>query len=608
MLKFLFLTFLLLNTLYANTLYQDFIDEQLQEGYILQDVNISDKNQNAVLDKRYKQFGVFLNALLQDRKENLNTIPLQDKTIFRLQQKIKLNNQRGNHYSVLRDRAQLATLKVEDALAHMLILLISSSYEKSQQSYVETLNEALKQNQHFLKKLDLSFEDKIEKADQSHDIIKKALKNIDDLNTLIALNHDLREYISTYKDSIYKSSLYANFGLNKLNKIIEDSNISKRINPSLDLINLDTSKLFLILLILFFTFTSSTLLYALINFALNRWPYKVDELQFILNRVRSIIRTIIFLFGLELILDIFLGIGQDADTSSKFFSMSYVALITYLVYKIANTIAIIKIQSIQQRTKDYRNEVINLGIKALNFVIFSIGFLIILKVFGVNLTAILSGLGIGSLAVAFAAKDTLSNFFGSISILLDNPFSQGDWIEVDGKSGTVIEIGIRSTTIRTFENAMVTIPNLTLANSSVENWSNRTLGRRIKMHVGVTYESDFKDLENAISEIKEMLLKHPKIASDKTEYSNTKAQLRLVSKEDHSGVKRLLSVNLDTFSASSIDILVYCFTKSTDWKEWLDAKEDVMYKIASILKSNNLSFAYPALAIHMQDKQEDKED
>jgi len=285
--------------------------------------------------------------------------------------------------------------------------------------------------------------------------------------------------------------------------------------------------------------------------------------------------------------------------------MSYVVLITYLIYKVVNTVAIIKMQSIQKRTKDYRNEVINLGIKGLNFFIFLIGLLIILKVYGVNLTAILSGLGIGSLAIAFAAKDTLSNFFGSISILLDNPFSQGDLIEVNGKIGTVIEIGIRSTTIRTFENGMITIPNLTLANSPVENWSKRSLGRRIKLHIGVTYESNFDNIRLAVNDIYTMLANHPKIASDKTVFSDNKKELKFISKEDHIGVKRLLNVRLDNFSASSIDILVYCFSKSTDWEEWLAVKEDVLYKIAENLKKNNLSFAYPALAIHMQEQEED---
>ncbi len=317
----------------------------------------------------------------------------------------------------------------------------------------------------------------------------------------------------------------------------------------------------------------------------------------------------IILFGIDLIADVYLGIGAGQTQSNNFFSMLYVILATLLVYRIANTIAIVKVQSIHKKTEQYRSEVINLAFKGINFLIFLIGFLVILNVYGFDLTAILSGLGIGSLAVAFAAKDTLANFFGSISILLDNPFSQGDWIDVDGKEGTVIEIGLRSTTIRTFDNAMITIPNLTVANSDIINWNKRLLGRRIKMHVGVTYESNFDDIKNAIADIETMLQDHPKIASQKTEYTDKGRGLKLLSKEDLRGVKRTLLVYLDSFSDSSIDILVYCFSKSVVWSEWLAIKQDVMFNIAEILEKNNLSFAYPALAVHLNsDAQEENKD
>jgi MscS family membrane protein len=229
----------------------------------------------------------------------------------------------------------------------------------------------------------------------------------------------------------------------------------------------------------------------------------------------------------------------------------------------------------------------------------------VLKLFHVDLSAILSGLGIGGFAVAFAAKDTIANFFGSVSILMGDLFEQGDWIEVDGYEGTVVEIGLRATTIRTFDNAMIALPNFKLADNGLKNWSKRQLGRRIKMHIGVTYESDFNDIKKAVSEIREMLIEHKGIANNSQESLHSERYARLVSKEDFKGIKRTILVYMDEFSDSSIDILVYCYSKSVMWNEWLEVKEDVMYKMAEILEKNNLSFAYPALAIHQVKSKEE---
>jgi MscS family membrane protein len=232
--------------------------------------------------------------------------------------------------------------------------------------------------------------------------------------------------------------------------------------------------------------------------------------------------------------------------------------------------------------------------------------LIILYFAGVNLTAVLSGLGIGGLAVAFAAKDTISNFFGTLSILFSDVFSQGDWIEIDGREGTVVEIGLRVTTIRTFDNALIAIPNGTFASNDIKNWNKRKLGRRIKMKLGVKYDSKPEDIKNAIIQIRQMLQNHPEIATKDTVYEHILRRrgrvAKLVSKDDLEGVKRTLLVYLDEFSDSSINILVYCFSKSVMWEDWLRTKQDVMEKIMDILQENNLEFAFPSLSIYDETK------
>jgi MscS family membrane protein len=281
--------------------------------------------------------------------------------------------------------------------------------------------------------------------------------------------------------------------------------------------------------------------------------------------------------------------------------MVYAFIMTFIVYTTVNTIAGIKLKEISTEEKKVKNEVINVSIKLLNVFIWIIGALVILHLAGTELTAVISGLGIGGLAVALASKDSLANFFGTLSILFSDVFSQGDWIEVDGKEGTVVEIGLRVTKLRTFDNALIAIPNAVLANQDVRNWNKRSLGRRIKMHVGVKYDSKRDDIQNAISEIYNMLDKHPGIATKNTKYSypqkNKKARA-VHSIDDEEGVKKTLLVYLDEFGGSSINILIYCFSKSVAWEEWLEVKQDVMFNIMEILEKNSLEFAFPSMSIY----------
>jgi len=172
---------------------------------------------------------------------------------------------------------------------------------------------------------------------------------------------------------------------------------------------------------------------------------------------------------------------------------------------------------------------------------------------------------------------------------------------VDGKEGVVVEIGLRVTTLRTFDNALIAVPNAVLANNEVKNWNKRKLGRRIKMSLGLKYDSKYTDIKRAIEEIRIMLDTHSGIATQNTAFTHNRAKIaKLVSKDDAEGVKKTLLVYLDEFSDSSINILVYCFTKSVDWEEWLRVKEDVMYKIMDIFERNNLEFAFPSLSIYKE--------
>lgn len=344
-----------------------------------------------------------------------------------------------------------------------------------------------------------------------------------------------------------------------------------------------------------------SVLYAL----LERVILKIDAIEHysrdILDAIRGAVSLLMLVANLHFIVYIYNDFNTP-QTILALFKIIYTLLLTFMLYRFVNTTAKVKLSSFGASDVKMKKDLINVGIKILNSLIMLVGLLFVLFFWGVDLTAVLSGLGIGGIAVAFAAKDTISNFFGTLSILVSDVFSQGDWIEVNSQEGVVVEIGLRVTTLRTFDNALISIPNGTVANADVKNWSKRTLGRRIMMKIGVKYDSKAQDIKNAVSQIYHMLDKHTGIATENTRYEHSNASFaKIVSKDDLEGVKKTLMVHVDEFAPLSINILIYCFTKTVLWDEWLAIKEDVMYKIMEILEQNNLSFAFPSLSLYTQE-------
>lgn len=214
--------------------------------------------------------------------------------------------------------------------------------------------------------------------------------------------------------------------------------------------------------------------------------------------------------------------------------------------------------------------------KTLRIFIVFLAILMLVQNLGYSISGLLASLGLGGLAVALAAKDSLSNIFGSIMILLDRPFTIGDWIKAGNMEGTIEEVGFRSTRIRTFAKTLITVPNSVLMNMSIDNFSQMPK-RRIKLNVGVTYDTTPEQMRQAVAAIKSMLKEHPAIHQD------------------------FFLVNFTDFGASSLDIMVYCFTTSTVWGEYLDAREDVCLKIMETLSHIGLEIAFPSQTLYMHE-------
>ncbi|MEE4245463.1 MAG: mechanosensitive ion channel family protein [Kangiellaceae bacterium] len=206
--------------------------------------------------------------------------------------------------------------------------------------------------------------------------------------------------------------------------------------------------------------------------------------------------------------------------------------------------------------------------------------LVILQTIGVSISAVLAFGGIGGIAVGFAAKDLLANFFGGLMIYLDRPFAVGDWVRSPDRNieGTVEYVGWRQTRIRTFDKRPLYIPNSVFNNIAVENPS-RMSHRRIYETIGVRYQ-DIGAMKSIVDDVKSMLRSHDEIAQDQT-----------------------MIVNFDAFSESSVDFFVYTFTKTKDWILYHEIKQDVLLKIAEIIARHNAEIAFPTRTIEMSSPQ-----
>ena len=202
--------------------------------------------------------------------------------------------------------------------------------------------------------------------------------------------------------------------------------------------------------------------------------------------------------------------------------------------------------------------------------------LTVMQLFDYSVSGLLAFGGIGGIAVGFAAKDLLANFFGGLMIYLDRPFSVGDWIRSPDKEieGTVEDIGWRLTRIRTFDKRPLYIPNSIFASISVENPS-RMSNRRIYEKIGIRYD-DVSKMNTIVTEVKLMLQKHEQIDNEQT-----------------------LMVNFNKFSESSIDFFIYTFTKTTDWIYFHEIKQEILLKVAEIIENAGAEVAFPTSTIHL---------
>ncbi len=222
--------------------------------------------------------------------------------------------------------------------------------------------------------------------------------------------------------------------------------------------------------------------------------------------------------------------------------------------------------------------------KSLKTFVVAVGVIAIGDALSLDMKGLLAGMGIAGLGVSLAAKDTLSNLFGSLTVLLDRPFRIGDWVNIDnGIEGTVEEVGLRSCRIRTFYNSLITIPNGMLTNAHIDNYGMRTY-RRFNTTLGVQYDTPVEKIEAFCQGIRAIIEKHPHTRKD------------------------YYHVYLNGLGASSLNILLYVFFITPDWADELKERHRLIMDILRLGKEMGIQFAFPTQTLHMVPTEDTKYD
>ncbi len=254
-------------------------------------------------------------------------------------------------------------------------------------------------------------------------------------------------------------------------------------------------------------------------------------------------------------------------------ALIYSAII-WLIYRMIDVLEtyLTRITSATESKLD--DQLVPLIRKTLKVFVVILGTIFILQNLDVDVASLLTGLGIGGLAFALAARDTLANFFGSITIFIDKPFQVGDWVVAGNIEGTVEEVGFRSTRIRTFYNSLVSVPNAKIADSAIDNMGLRQY-RRLKTTLGLTYSTTAEQMQAFIDGVRAIVLANPRTRKDYYE------------------------IHFNSFGDFSLNVLVYVFFKVPNWSEELQERHNLLLEILKMAEAIGVEFAFPTQTVHL---------
>jgi MscS family membrane protein len=274
-----------------------------------------------------------------------------------------------------------------------------------------------------------------------------------------------------------------------------------------------------------------------------------------------------------------LGLHTQGPGVRKFvvqaLKVAFAVDLLWFVFRLVDVVAVYLSEMAERTESKLDDQLVPLIKKSLKAFVGILVFVAVVQNLGYNVGSLLAGLGIGGLAVAMAAKDTLANFFGGLVIFTDHPFRIGDWVKIGDVEGTVEQIGFRSTRVRTFPKTLVTIPNSQVADTAIDNKTAMPL-RRVRTTVGVTYETKAAEMEALLEDFKGILRGGEGIDQE------------------------LIVVRFLGFGASSLDILLQYFTKAVDYDGHLAVVEQVNLAVMRAVEGRGLSIAFPTRTVYFE--------
>lgn len=271
-----------------------------------------------------------------------------------------------------------------------------------------------------------------------------------------------------------------------------------------------------------------------------------------------------------------LGLPEDISTwlTTVVVTISSSAFV-WAVYRLVDIFGNYIAEKAQASANKYDDMVVPMIVKALKIFVIVAGVIFVAQMNQWDYKTALAGVGIGGLAFALAAQDTLGNIFGSLTVIMDRPFQIGDWVQIGDVDGNVEAVGVRSTKIRTFYNSLITVPNSQLTNAVIDNYGARRY-RRIKMNIGITYDTPPEKIEAFCEGIRELIRQHP---YTRTDYYH---------------------VYLNGFDDSALSILLYCFHECPEWSTELREKHRLLLDIIRLAEKLQVEFAFPTQTLHFQ--------
>ncbi len=333
-------------------------------------------------------------------------------------------------------------------------------------------------------------------------------------------------------------------------------------------------------IIAFFGFTRRFIADFFVWFATLFVKSKEEWDEIITKALRPPMRSLPIVIGIMLALDV-LDFSGVVDRFFELFTESWLVIIVFWTfYRLVQPLG-----RIMYRVRKVLTTVmIDWILKILQILLVILGAASILQIWGIQIAPLIAGLGLLSLGIGLGAQDLFKNLISGLLIITEKRFHPGDWICVDGVvEGTVEKIGFRSTMVRRFDKAPVHVPNTKLSDNAVTNFSKMT-HRRILWMINIEYETTKDQLAEIRDNIEQYMI-------DNEDYASPPAAVRFV--------------RIDRFSDSSIDIMLYCFTKTTNWGEWLKIKEDLAYKVKAIVEKAGSGFAYPTNTLHIKSPEYD---